>query len=417
MKYEYGKLNQLVKETHEDGTVIEYTYDGFGNRKTVTTVKDGSSKTVNASFNIMNQLTKVNDESISYDKNGNRTSDGKFTYTWDAEDNLTAVTKKGEDKPFATYTYDEKGNRIQKTVNGNVTNYFYDGDSLNVLYETDAENNVTKSYTYGDSGQLLSYTENGKKYFYHYNAHGDVIAISDSTGKTVAKYQYDAWGNPTKTEASDEVKDNRYRYAGYQYDEETGLYYLMARYYEPRNGVFLSLDPDPGSEGDSLDQNGYAYGNNNPVMNVDPDGHLVWLAINAGFAAYDGYKAYKSGKGWKHVVGAAALGFVGGARIKAASRLYKAAHSVYVLKKGKKVVYVGRTKNMKRRAAAHKKNHPDARMVKKRGGLTYAQARGLEHRYYLKYGGKKKLRNKIRPISRKNKKYKYYMSSSRRFYR
>lgn len=80
-----------------------------------------------------------------------------------------------------------------KTVNGNVTNYFYDGDSLNVLYETDADNNVTKSYTYGDSGQLLSYTKNGKKYFYHYNAHGDVIAISDSTGKTVAEYQYDAW--------------------------------------------------------------------------------------------------------------------------------------------------------------------------------------------------------------------------------
>ncbi|WP_146738151.1 hypothetical protein, partial [Bacillus tropicus] len=87
----------------------------------------------------------------------------KFTYTWDAEDNLTAVTKKGEDKPFATYKYDEKGNRIQKNVNGNVTNYFYNGDSLNVLYETDADNNVTKSYTYGDSGQLLSYTKNGKK--------------------------------------------------------------------------------------------------------------------------------------------------------------------------------------------------------------------------------------------------------------
>ncbi|MED1017231.1 hypothetical protein P4T60_01790 [Bacillus atrophaeus] len=63
-------------------------------------------------------VTKVNDESISYDKNGNRTSDGKFTYEWDAEDNLTAITKKGEDKPFATYKYDEKGNRIQKTVNG-----------------------------------------------------------------------------------------------------------------------------------------------------------------------------------------------------------------------------------------------------------------------------------------------------------
>ncbi|MEC1539526.1 RHS repeat-associated core domain-containing protein [Bacillus subtilis] len=103
----------------------------------------------------------------------------------------------------------------------------------------------------------------------------------------------------TKNEASYEAKDNRYRYAGYQYDEETCLYYLMARYYEPRNAVFLSLDPDPGSDGDSLDQNGYAYGNNNPVMNVDPDGHWVWIVVNAGFVAYDGYKAYKSGKGWK----------------------------------------------------------------------------------------------------------------------
>nr|WP_082791718.1 RHS repeat-associated core domain-containing protein [Bacillus nakamurai] len=51
-----------------------------------------------------------------------------------------------------------------------------------------------------------------------------------------------------------------------------------ARYYEPKNGVFLSLDPDPGDDGDSLNQNGYAYGNNNPVMNVDPDGHWVWVS-------------------------------------------------------------------------------------------------------------------------------------------
>ncbi len=134
-------------------------------------------------------------------------------------------------------------------------------------------------------------------------------------------------GNPTKTEASDEVKDNRYRYAGYQYDEETGLYYLMARYYEPRNGVFLSLDPDPGSDGDSLDQNGYAYGNNNPVMNVDPDGHWVWLAINAGFAAYDGYKAYKSGKGWRGAAWAAASNFGPGKLFKGAKRVYKFASS------------------------------------------------------------------------------------------
>ena len=66
------------------------------------------------------------------------------------------------------------------------------------------------------------------------------------------------------------------------------------------------MDPDPGDEDDPVTQNGYTYGDNNPVMMVDPDGHWVWFAVNAGFAAYDGYKAYKSGKGWKGVAKAAA---------------------------------------------------------------------------------------------------------------
>jgi len=49
------------------------------------------------------------------------------------------------------------------------------------------------------------------------------------------------------------------------------------------------MDPDPGDDDDILTQNGYTYVNNNPVMLVDPDEHFVWMAINAGFAAYDGY--------------------------------------------------------------------------------------------------------------------------------
>ncbi|GAJ41021.1 hypothetical protein GCA01S_056_00070 [Parageobacillus caldoxylosilyticus NBRC 107762] len=46
--------------------------------------------------------------------------------------------------------------------------------------------------------------------------------------------------------------ENPYRYAGYQYDKETGLYYLIARYYHPTHGVFLSSDPDPGDVDDIL---------------------------------------------------------------------------------------------------------------------------------------------------------------------
>ncbi|ANB57212.1 GIY-YIG catalytic domain protein [Anoxybacillus sp. B7M1] len=150
-------------------------------------------------------------------------------------------------------------------------------------------------------------------------------------------------------------------------------------------------------------------------MLVDSDGHFFWFVVNAGFAAYDGYKAYKSGKGWKGVAVAAAFGFVGGGRIKAAKQ---ASHSVYLLTKNSKVVYVGRTKNVVSRRSAHKLGkHRDATFSVVKSNLTYAEARGLEHRLYLKYGGKKKLRNVIRPISRKNKKYKYYMSVSRNAYR
>ena len=111
----------------------------------------------------------------------------------------------------------------------------------------------------------------------------------------VASYVYDAWGNILYQEGSYADK-NPYRYAGYTYDKETGHYYLMARYYNPAQGVFTPMDPDPGDEDDILTQNGYTYANNNPVMVVDPDGHYVWAVVNAGFAVYDGYKAYKAGK-------------------------------------------------------------------------------------------------------------------------
>lgn len=164
---------------------------------------------------------------------------------------------------------------------------------------------------------------------------GDVIAITNSAGKIVAEYEYDTWGIPTKVKEDEEVKGNSYRYAGYRFDEETGLYYLIARYYEPRNGVFLSLDPDPGSDGDSLDQNGYTYGNNNPVMNVDPDGHWVWFVVNAGFAVYDGYKAHKSGKGWKGVAVAAASGFLGGGKLKGAKKVFSTGKKSYKLSRKK----------------------------------------------------------------------------------
>ncbi|HDR7321428.1 type IV secretion protein Rhs [Bacillus thuringiensis serovar malayensis] len=118
----------------------------------------------------------------------------------------------------------------------------------------------------------------GQTLFYHYNPRGDVVAMTDQNGQVVANYEYDAWGNVLKSDTKGIAADNPFGYAGYMYDKEIGMYYLIARYYNPDHGVFISVDPDPGDQDDPVTQNGYTYGDNNPVMMVDPDGHLAWFA-------------------------------------------------------------------------------------------------------------------------------------------
>lgn len=158
----------------------------------------------------------------------------------------------------------------------------------------------------------------GQTYYYHYNPHGDVVAMTDDNGNVVVSYRYDAWGNAQKQVTSGQVDiQNPFTYAGYMQDDETGFYYLIARYYNPEQGVFLSADPDPGDDDNPITQNGYVYADNNPVMHVNPDGHWVWLVVNAGFAAYDGYKAYKSGKSKMQIACAVASNF---AKVKYAKR-------------------------------------------------------------------------------------------------
>ncbi|WP_025753467.1 DNRLRE domain-containing protein [Priestia megaterium] len=332
--YVYDSLDQLLKETLPDGTVKEYGYNGFGNRTSVKVTEPGKSAVqTNAEFNIGNELVKFGNDTIKYDENGNRLEDGKYTYTWNAADQLTSITKKGEIKAFATYKYDDDDRRIEKNVNGTITRFYYDGDSINPLYETDGNGSVLRSYVYSMDGVRLSMQTGGKSYYYHYNPHGDVVAMTDDSGTVVVKYTYDAWGNAKKQVISGQTDiKNPFTYAGYMQDDETGMYYLIARYYNPEQGVFISADPDPGDDDDPITQNGYTYADNNPVMHVDPDGHWVWLAINAGFAAYDGYKAYKAGKSKKQIAWAVASNFVKIKYIKFAGRALK---SVDLFKPGK----------------------------------------------------------------------------------
>ena len=115
--------------------------------------------------------------------------------------------------------------------------------------------------TYDANSQPAMVQYNGVWYGYVKNLQGDIVGIVDSNGTEVVKYSYDVWGLPMfATEgsmASTLGKANPFRYRGYVYDEETGLYYLRSRYYDPEWGRFINADDELGEKGELLDHNKY----------------------------------------------------------------------------------------------------------------------------------------------------------------
>ncbi len=131
-----NKIKDLVVGTSNSILLSErYEYDQAGNRTSVKVVENGKeTKSIAATFNEGNQLVKFGNESLTYDANGNRTSDGKYKYTWNEDDQLVAITKQGESNAFVTYKYDENNRRIEKSVNGQVTRYFYFKECIKELF-------------------------------------------------------------------------------------------------------------------------------------------------------------------------------------------------------------------------------------------------------------------------------------------
>ena len=74
---------------------------------------------------------------------------------------------------------------------------------------------------------------------------GDILGILDSHGTELVKYEYNSWGkllNLTDYSSNGLGRRNPFRFKGYYYDEELGMYYLNSRYYDPETGRMLSPD-------------------------------------------------------------------------------------------------------------------------------------------------------------------------------
>lgn len=292
--YTYDNIGQLVNEV-TGNTRLTYTYDDAGNilsiksetvswgGEIVRAVRPGLPTTIN--FGYTNSewgdlLTSYKGTAITYDEIGNPLSyynGTAYTFTWEGRRLVGAV--KGSNN--MSFTYNEEGIRTSKTVNGVTHTYHLNGSQI--IAEEWGDKLVV--YLYDASGSHIGMMYRDSSYatdifdvfWFEKNLHGDIVAVYNASGVKVAEYTYnDAWGNHTVTYAnggaSTGAKYNPFRYRGYYYDTDLGMYYLNSRYYDSKICRFINSDTYV-STGQSLTGNNmFVYCDNNPVMLVDFQG-------------------------------------------------------------------------------------------------------------------------------------------------
>ena len=243
---------------------------------------------------IGHSLVPAASEAFVYDDEGNLTQDSVWQYEWDAENRLTGMTLKGMTPAPAAkrieFQYDWQGRRTAKrvydaTTGGNqiaASVYVYDG--WNLIGVLDGSGNLRQTFVWGldvsgtergagGVGGLLWLTDGvgtaqERTAFCGYDASGNVIALVQATDPLLgARYEYGPFGEVIRM-TGPLASANPFRFSTKYTDDETGLLYYGYRYYNPRDGRWLSRDPLGEAGGINL----YAFCGNDPVNRIDPLG-------------------------------------------------------------------------------------------------------------------------------------------------
>jgi RHS repeat-associated protein len=288
MDQERDAFKELVSVNHYSNNINpnwteEFVFDGFGNIAKI----NRNNQHHHYDYDGMNRIKTENaTEGINtydYDDRGNRIilesstfkyDDNVFEYSYNPLNQLNAYNDNNGTN--AQYTYYPDGLRATKNVNGSMTRYVYVNG--NIVEELDANGNSIARNIWGN--ELLYRKDNrnsGRAGHYFYNGHGDVVRIvdADGSGDELKSYEYDIWGNIViESTHSSKQFNNPFKYAGEPFDEESGLYYLRARYYDPSIGRFITEDTYEGTITNPLSLNLYTYVENNPIRWIDPSGHV-----------------------------------------------------------------------------------------------------------------------------------------------
>jgi len=264
-EYEYDFRGFLTKA---DGK--QYIYDDNGN-----IVKKGNA-ILNYDSTIKDRLVSYNGIKITYDTANplNPKTYGSNNYNFEGR-RLVRWTYGGG---YYDYVYNDQGLRIQKRDYRGVTwDYTYDGDKL----ICEKHLGTTLNFLYDENGSLYGFVKNrSEKYLYIRDSLQNILGIADISGKIVVKYDYDAWGTTSikqDTSSSSIGYLNPFRYKGYYYDSESGMYYCKTRYYVPLWGRWLNADnPKNLILTNASILNNYGYCSNSPINYRDKNGTLSW---------------------------------------------------------------------------------------------------------------------------------------------
>jgi RHS repeat-associated protein len=299
--YDYDTADQLTSFTIAGASptrTTTYQHEGWNRRTETLTVGGSVTERKRYHYNARQELDWVryyNPASVPTDASAHTR---EVAYAYDTRGNTTARTDSATPSENLAFAYDALNQLARTTRAGGIVEgvYDYDSSGLRVRHEDsdrgDVEyflddravleervlgsNTLLAHYRYADRLLRLDTPSGGNeaRQYYHHDALGSTVALSNAVGAVQKSYRLDAFGQ-VRAELGSSV--NRRVFTGHEQDENTGLVYAGARYYDPATGRFITQDSYLGEAGTPPSLHRYLYAYGSPTVWTDPTGHTPEL--------------------------------------------------------------------------------------------------------------------------------------------